>query len=172
MEEQKVKCPKCGSYDLHSGKKGYSVKKGALGWILTGGVGLIGGLIGANKIEITCLNCGHKFKPGEKVYYHPESQGTGACQLDEITRMSEDYLLKKKINTPKVNQKSKCANCGTLNDLGVFFCRSCGAKIDYSKLEVVKDGQMYNYMVCIDCDNNTPCKSRKNKYCVHCGKEL
>jgi hypothetical protein len=34
--------------------------------VLTGGIGLLAGTIGSNKILITCLNCGNQFKPGQQ----------------------------------------------------------------------------------------------------------
>ena len=61
-----ILCPKCGSNQLTAHKKGFSGKKAVAGAILTGGIGLLAGTIGSNKIIITCLNCGHQFKPGER----------------------------------------------------------------------------------------------------------
>lgn len=64
-------CPKCGSTSLSANKKGYGVVKGALGATLApfglvgSAVGLGAGNIGRNNVLITCLNCGHKFKPGK-----------------------------------------------------------------------------------------------------------
>ncbi|WP_298297753.1 hypothetical protein [Hydrotalea sp.] len=60
-----IKCPKCGSTQLTSGKKGFSGKKAVAGAVLTGGIGILAGTIGSNKIKITCLKCGTRFKPGE-----------------------------------------------------------------------------------------------------------
>lgn len=65
-----AKCPRCGSTSLSGQKKGYGVVKGGLGALalgaMTGGVGAIVGLgagnIGRNKVKITCLNCGKRFK--------------------------------------------------------------------------------------------------------------
>lgn len=59
-------CPKCGSTSLSANKKGFSLGKAAAGAFVAGPVGLVGGTLGANKLEVTCLNCGHKFKPGQK----------------------------------------------------------------------------------------------------------
>lgn len=57
-------CPKCGSTSLSANKKGFSAGKAAAGIFLTGGLaGAVAGGIGANKVEVTCLNCGHKFRP-------------------------------------------------------------------------------------------------------------
>jgi hypothetical protein len=60
-----VKCPKCDSTQLSANKKGFSGKKAVGGAILTGGIGLLAGTIGSNKIIITCLACGNQFKPGQ-----------------------------------------------------------------------------------------------------------
>src|SRR5947207_365851 len=50
MSEDSVKCPECGSSQVHAEKRGWNV------WT---------GMIGSGKIVLTCLKCGHKFKPGE-----------------------------------------------------------------------------------------------------------
>lgn len=59
-------CPKCGSTSLSASKKGFSLGKAAAGAFVAGPVGLVGGTLGANKLEVICLNCGHKFRPGKK----------------------------------------------------------------------------------------------------------
>jgi hypothetical protein len=45
-----VKCPKCGSDQIHAGKRG---------WRLTTG------FICSGKVIITCLRCGERFRPGK-----------------------------------------------------------------------------------------------------------
>ncbi len=57
-------CPKCGSTSLSAHKKGFGVGKAVVGASLTCGIGLVAGNIGAKKVRITCLNCGHQFFPG------------------------------------------------------------------------------------------------------------
>jgi DNA-directed RNA polymerase subunit RPC12/RpoP len=64
-KEELIQCYKCGSTELTAQKKGYSGGKALGGALLTGGIGLLAGTIGSKKINITCLKCGHKFKPGE-----------------------------------------------------------------------------------------------------------
>lgn len=61
-----VSCPKCSSTSLSANKKGFSGKKAVAGAVLTGGLGLLAGTIGSNKIKITCLNCGYQFAPGDQ----------------------------------------------------------------------------------------------------------
>ena len=67
MEEQeRLSCPDCGSTQLTANKKGFGLGKAAVGGLLLGPLGLLGGAIGKNKIRITCLKCGHSWKPGER----------------------------------------------------------------------------------------------------------
>ncbi len=56
-------CPKCGSTSLSANKKGFSIGKAIVGAALVGDIGLSAGNIGAKKVVITCLSCGHQFKP-------------------------------------------------------------------------------------------------------------
>ena len=54
-------CPKCGSKNIYIYKKGFSTGKAIAGGLLTGNifVAAAAGGIGANKIVLTCLDCGH-----------------------------------------------------------------------------------------------------------------
>lgn len=61
-DDEPIRCAKCGSAQITSDTKGFSVGKAAAGGILLGPVGLIGGAIGAKKIKLTCLKCGHSWK--------------------------------------------------------------------------------------------------------------
>ena len=60
-----IRCPKCNSNQLTANKKGFSGKNAVVGGLLTGGIGLLAGTVGSNKVKITCLACGKEFKPGE-----------------------------------------------------------------------------------------------------------
>lgn len=59
-------CPICGNTDLIYQKKGFSVAKVIVLTVLTFGIfgiwALIAGLIGKNKIQVICKQCGHKWK--------------------------------------------------------------------------------------------------------------
>lgn len=56
-------CPKCGSTSISANKKGFGVGKAAIGVAITGGlIGAVAGNIGAKKVWVTCLNCGHRWK--------------------------------------------------------------------------------------------------------------
>jgi|AntRauTorckE5430_2_1112549.scaffolds.fasta_scaffold02072_1 predicted RNA-binding Zn-ribbon protein involved in translation (DUF1610 family) len=63
-DHNKIKCPKCKSINVIGGKKGFSGTQAVGGAILTGGIGILAGTIGSNKVELSCLSCGNKFKPG------------------------------------------------------------------------------------------------------------
>jgi DNA-directed RNA polymerase subunit RPC12/RpoP len=49
MEDDEVRCPNCGSSQIH-------VEKRRSIWT---------SFLGSGKIVLTCLECGEKFKPGE-----------------------------------------------------------------------------------------------------------
>jgi tellurium resistance protein TerD len=60
-----IRCPKCGSTQITASNKGFGLGKAAVGGILLGPVGLLGGLIGSKKVVVSCLKCGHQWQPGE-----------------------------------------------------------------------------------------------------------
>jgi len=61
-----IECPECGSNSIRIDQKGFSLGKAAVGGILLGPVGLLGGMIGRKKIEFICQSCGQKWKPDPK----------------------------------------------------------------------------------------------------------
>ncbi len=56
-----LSCPKCGSQNIHIGRKGYGGGRALLGVALLGPAGLLFGQFNANKIKKICLNCNKKF---------------------------------------------------------------------------------------------------------------
>lgn len=56
------KCPMCGEkkrwIEVDKTKKGFSVGKAAVGGLLLGPVGLIGGALGKKKVYYACGECG------------------------------------------------------------------------------------------------------------------
>lgn len=59
---QPVRCPKCHSEQITANKNGFSAGKAVAGAVMTGGIGLLFGLHGNNKINITCLKCGNTWR--------------------------------------------------------------------------------------------------------------
>lgn len=49
MSEDKIQCPKCNSEQIHAEKRGWHP---------------LWGIVGMNRIVLTCLKCAHKFRPG------------------------------------------------------------------------------------------------------------
>lgn len=64
-EVEEISCPKCGSRQITSAKRGFGVGKAALGGFILGIIGLLSGFIGSNKIKLVCLKCGHEWRPGK-----------------------------------------------------------------------------------------------------------
>lgn len=60
--EPRISCPRCGSTQLHADKRGFSAGKAVTGALLVGPTGLVAGAIGQNKLVVTCLSCGHRWK--------------------------------------------------------------------------------------------------------------
>lgn len=59
------RCPKCGSTSISADKKGFGVGKAVVGAAVAGPIGLVAGNVGAKKVNITCLNCGHHWIAGK-----------------------------------------------------------------------------------------------------------
>ena len=84
-----IACPKCGSEQLSANKRGFSGGKALAGALLVGEIGLLAGTHGKNNIEITCLNCGKKFKPGEGEKKVIVSDGKGhSYDLNQLSKLS------------------------------------------------------------------------------------
>ena len=184
-----MKCPKCGSNSLHSEKRGYNAVKGVLGMLTIGG--LLLGFHGSRKIEITCLSCGYKFKPGEgyssndtasaRRETEPKStiNPSEAKLLDIYAKSYNEHLSKRGVKktlacsnakppTTTANLKIVC-ECGVWNEMAYKFCRTCGDKLEMPKLKPIKIGQSLETQICVYCGAETPKQSRKNCFCIKCG---
>lgn len=214
--DEPIKCPKCGSTQITANKKGFSGTKAATGIIIAGGIGLAAGDIGSNKIIITCLKCGHQFKPGSQI-----SKKQGPMTISGFTFLVSIaigifipicggswwfllilpilglilamYVDTKKSNTNNTNikpvekapnyeqpinnralnkQKIICNNCNGRNEIHFKYCRICGKRINIDKVEFTKDHNSFEYEKCPHCNQLSPKKSNKCRFCVNCGKTL
>lgn len=67
--EELLHCPKCGSTQLSANKRGAKIGRGIAVGVLTLGVlsvpAIAAGAAGRNKLQITCMKCGHKWIAGK-----------------------------------------------------------------------------------------------------------
>ena len=61
-----IKCPKCNSMNVGTGQQGFHLGKAAVGGILLGPVGLLGGMLGRKKVKLICQACGHAWHSDPK----------------------------------------------------------------------------------------------------------
>jgi hypothetical protein len=124
-----IHCPKCGSTQVHANKKGYSIKKGVLGAIMTGGLGLIAGLHNSNKIVLTCLSCGHTFNPGDSsddvasimANYKPTTYHTTTVKSKKIKCTTQKVRIATLLQYSSVINDSKVAYLEDLEKEGIFY---------------------------------------------------
>lgn len=63
-----IVCPRCYSSNVRTGKKGFGLGKAAIGGLILGPVGLLGGFIGQNQLKFTCNSCGSSWSPSQTDY--------------------------------------------------------------------------------------------------------
>jgi ssDNA-binding Zn-finger/Zn-ribbon topoisomerase 1 len=109
-----IKCPKCMSQNIHAGKKGFSTGKAIAGTIIANPVvGAIAGTHRSNKIVLTCLNCGHQFKPGEQLKTKPVAKKLPDGVNVNKTELDESYSI-------------TCSYCGKMSSTSFRACPKCG----------------------------------------------
>lgn len=63
-----ITCPRCHSTNVRTGKKGFGLGKAAVGGLILGPIGLLGGFIGQNQLKFTCNSCGSTWSPSQTDY--------------------------------------------------------------------------------------------------------
>ena len=120
-----IKCPICGSEQLFAVKKGFDTKKALAGAVLTGDalISALAGGLGKDKVEITCLKCGHKFSPGDPL----------SINHTQVPAETDKYLANKK-DLPKT-AFYQCS-CGKISSLETShpYCPSCGRRLTDDKI--------------------------------------
>lgn len=113
MDTEAVKCPKCGSTQIHADKKGFSTGKAVIGTVVANPViGALAGAAGSNKIIITCLKCGNQFNPGEQVKETNNPLPTG-INIHSVEK-NDLYIT--------------CPNCQKRSSADCSVCPKCGRK--------------------------------------------
>lgn len=75
-----ITCPKCGSEDCSSQKKGFSGTKAIAGAVIAGPAGVLAGTHGSNRINVHCLKCGHSWDPKKEFQKNKDKQNQQAFQ--------------------------------------------------------------------------------------------
>lgn len=133
MSKDTLYCPKCNSSNLYIGRKGFSTTKAIVGKAITGSNfgGVLLGSVGANDLQITCLSCGHVFKPNEATGHKLPSEA-------EI-REFEKHVIKPE-NMIQERSAHYLCDCGRFIILPKSrpYCPSCGRWLSERHLEAGK----------------------------------
>lgn len=155
MSDEPIRCPKCHSTQIHVDKKGFSVGKAIAGGMLTGNVlvAAAAGGIGKDKIELTCLKCGHKF------------------DIKDVEQVSQPKIQYKSV---ELNYKQGefntviCSRCGGKTLSSHKYCCQCGKLLDDGDERILLTPPL-SVTTCKICNQLT---TTGGKYCSKCGAEL
>jgi stress response protein SCP2/tellurite resistance protein len=87
-----IVCPRCGSTNIRTGEKGFGLGKAAIGGLILGPIGLLGGFIGKNKLKLTCQACGRSWSPNQTDYMEWANQQKRRAQELFTRYKSQDVL--------------------------------------------------------------------------------
>lgn len=129
-------CPKCSSKNIYAGKEGFNTKKAVVGGLLTGNIFVMAAAGGwnANKIKLTCLDCGHEFNIGEGCTEEPSQ-----AELNEFSKHVIPTSEKPK------SHMFKC-DCGKIfgADSEHPSCPKCGRRLNASKIATTEELNKYH----------------------------
>ncbi|MEH7013516.1 TerD family protein [Neobacillus niacini] len=87
-----IYCPRCNSSNIRTGQKGFGLGKAAIGGLILGPVGLLGGFIGKNQLKFTCNNCSNNWSPNQTDYAEWANQSKRKAQELFNRYKSQDVL--------------------------------------------------------------------------------
>jgi stress response protein SCP2/tellurite resistance protein len=89
---ENISCPNCHSTNIRTGQKGFGIGKAAIGGLILGPVGLLGGFIGKKQLKLTCNNCGKSWSPNQTDYVEWANQQKRRAQELFTRYKSQDVL--------------------------------------------------------------------------------
>ena len=133
--------------NIYIGKRGFSTGKAVVGGLLTGNVfvAAAAGRIGANKIVLTCLDCGHEFKIGEGD--HNVDFNKHYPSKAEIAEFEKHVIPKEEM--PKLT--FFICDCGkefSAENIGAY-CPSCGRRMTEKNIPSEEDLKKRNKTGCL-----------------------
>ena len=89
---ENISCTRCHSTNIRTGEKGFGLGKAAIGGLILGPVGLLGGFIGKKQLKFTCNSCGNSWSPSQTDYSEWANQQKRRAQELFIRFKSQDVM--------------------------------------------------------------------------------
>lgn len=122
MDDEPIKCPKCGSTQIYVDKRGFKTGRAIAGGLITGNLlaAAVAGGIGMGKIEITCLKCGNKFKIGN-------TNNSTSSKTDIELAEFEKHVISKENKEQFSMYKCECGKIASMRVRNPI-CPKCGRR--------------------------------------------